>query len=80
MLNIPDYRLRLPGPVAVPERIRQATALPVLNHRGAEFKAMLVECQQRLKPIFGTELRLIDSDADGMTVEKTLSVVCDANR
>src|SRR3954470_19045171 len=54
MLIIPDYRLRLPGPTAVPERIRQATALPVLNHRGAEFRAMLAECQQRLKPIFGT--------------------------
>jgi aspartate aminotransferase-like enzyme len=54
MLTIPDYRLRLPGPTAVPERIRQATALPVLNHRGAEFKAMLAECLQRLKPIFGT--------------------------
>ena len=54
MLNIPDYRLRLPGPTAVPERVRQATALPVLNHRGAEFKAMLAECRQRLQPIFGT--------------------------
>lgn len=54
MLTIPDYRLRLPGPTAVPERIRQATALPVLNHRGSEFRAMLTECQQRLKPIFGT--------------------------
>jgi aspartate aminotransferase-like enzyme len=54
MLNVPDYRLRLPGPTAVPERVRQATALPVLNHRGAEFRAMLAECRQRLKPIFGT--------------------------
>jgi aspartate aminotransferase-like enzyme len=54
MLNIPDYRLRLPGPTAVPERVRQATALPVLNHRGAEFRAMLAECRRRLKPIFGT--------------------------
>jgi aspartate aminotransferase-like enzyme len=54
MLNIPDHRLRLPGPTAVPERIRQATALPVLNHRGAEFKAMLAECRERLMPIFGT--------------------------
>jgi aspartate aminotransferase-like enzyme len=54
MLNIPDYRLRLPGPTAVPERVRQATALPVLNHRGAEFRAMLAECRQRLQPIFGT--------------------------
>jgi aspartate aminotransferase-like enzyme len=54
MLNIPDYRLRLPGPTAVPERVRQATALPVLNHRGAEFRAMLAECRRRLKPILGT--------------------------
>src|ERR1700751_4484824 len=54
MLSIPDYRLRLPGPTAVPERVRQATALPVLNHRGAEFKAMLAECRRRLQPIFGT--------------------------
>ncbi len=54
MLTIPEYRLRLPGPTMVPERIRQATALPILNHRGAEFKAMLAECQQRLQPIFGT--------------------------
>ena len=54
MLTIPEYRLRLPGPTAVPERIRQAGALPILNHRGAEFKALLAECQQRLKPIFGT--------------------------
>jgi len=54
MLIIPDLRLRLPGPTAVPERVRQATALPVLNHRGAEFRAILAECQQRLRPIFGT--------------------------
>src|SRR4029450_12549161 len=54
MLSIPGYRLRLPGPTAVPERIRQATALPVLNHRGAEFRAILAECHERLKPIFGT--------------------------
>lgn len=54
MITIPEYRLRLPGPTAVPERIRQATALPILNHRGAEFKALLAECQQRLKPVFGT--------------------------
>jgi aspartate aminotransferase-like enzyme len=54
MLTIPDYRLRLPGPTAVPERVRQAAALPVLNHRGVEFRAILAECHQRLKPIFGT--------------------------
>ena len=65
MLTIPDYRLRLPGPTAVPERVRQATALPVLNHRGAEFKAMLAECQQRLKPIFGTTHDVLISAGSG---------------
>src|SRR5689334_8048600 len=54
MLSIPDYRLRLPGPTAVPERVRRATALPVLNHRGAEFRALPAECHERLKPILGT--------------------------
>jgi aspartate aminotransferase-like enzyme len=68
MLTIPDYRLRLPGPTAVPERIRQATALPVLNHRGAEFKAMLAECQERLKPIFGTAHDVLTFAGSGTTM------------
>ena len=28
------YRLRLPGPIAVPERVRAAIARPVVSHRG----------------------------------------------
>jgi aspartate aminotransferase-like enzyme len=68
MLTIPDYRLRLPGPTAVPERVRQATALPVLNHRGVEFRAMLAECQQRLKPIFGTARDVLAFAGSGTTM------------
>ena len=51
---IPDYRLRLPGPTTVPERIRLASAAPMQAHRGAEFKAMLAEVQEGLRALFGT--------------------------
>jgi aspartate aminotransferase-like enzyme len=48
------YRLRLPGPAAVPERVRAAIAQPVLNHRGPEFRSVFAECGAALRRIFGT--------------------------
>jgi aspartate aminotransferase-like enzyme len=51
----PDYRLRLPGPVAVPERVRAALAQPVLSHRGPEFRAILAEALASLRQVFGTQ-------------------------
>ncbi|MGN6571370.1 MAG: pyridoxal-phosphate-dependent aminotransferase family protein [Pseudolabrys sp.] len=50
----PDYRLRIPGPTAVPERVRQAMALPVLSHRGPEFRAVLADCVDMLRGVAGT--------------------------
>jgi aspartate aminotransferase-like enzyme len=50
----PGYRLRLPGPAVVPERVRAAIAQPVLNHRGPEFRSVLAECGAALRRIFGT--------------------------
>jgi len=50
----PGYRLRLPGPAAVPERVRAAVAQPVLNHRGPEFRSVLAQCGAALRRIFGT--------------------------
>ena len=49
-----DYRLRMPGPAAVPERVRTATALPILSHRGAEFRIILEEVTALLRAIVGT--------------------------
>jgi aspartate aminotransferase-like enzyme len=48
------YRLRLPGPTAVPERVRLATARPILAHRGPEFREILLETEALLRPILGT--------------------------
>ena len=50
----PAYRLRLPGPTTVPERVRQAIARPALNHRGPEFTAIMRRAEELLKPILDT--------------------------
>ena len=49
-----DYRLRLPGPTSVPERVRAATSLPMLSHRGVEFRAILAETTSMLRSLIGT--------------------------
>src|SRR5262245_9137409 len=49
------YRLRLPGPAAVPDRVRAATAAPMISHRGPEFREILAETARRLQPILGTK-------------------------
>jgi aspartate aminotransferase-like enzyme len=49
------YRLRMPGPAAVPERVRAAVALPVISHRGPEFRAILAEVTQHLRTMLGTK-------------------------
>jgi aspartate aminotransferase-like enzyme len=49
----------------VPERIRQATAAPILNHRGSEFKAMLAEAQTLLRPLFRTAHEVLLFAASG---------------
>ncbi len=39
----------------VPERVRQAMALPVLSHRGSEFHRILGDVTQMLRSIIGTQ-------------------------
>jgi len=50
----PDYRLRLPGPTAIPERVRAACALPIISHRGSEFRDTLAEVTELLRGVFAT--------------------------
>lgn len=62
----PDgYRLRLPGPTFVPERILQATSQLVVNHRGPEFRAALVRAEEGIRPILGTQNRILFFAASG---------------
>lgn len=61
----PSYRLRLPGPTEVPERVRQALARPVLNHRGLEFRAEMAETEALIRPVMGTGNRILSFAASG---------------
>jgi aspartate aminotransferase-like enzyme len=50
-----EYRLRLPGPTAVPERVRAALSRPMVSHRGPEFRAILAETTEMLRRLFRTK-------------------------
>lgn len=62
------YRLRLPGPTEVPERVRQATARLVVNHRGPEFRATLARTEELLQPVLGTRNRVLFFASSGTGV------------
>ncbi len=76
------YRLRLPGPTAVPERVRQAIAQPVLAHRGPEFRAILLESEAMLRPVLGTQNRmlLVASTGTGMMEACLVNVLAPGER
>src|SRR5215211_417296 len=47
--------LRIPGPVPMPDAVRAALANQMINHRGAEFKALLSQVRTRLGQVFLTQ-------------------------
>ena len=59
------YRLRLPGPTTVPERVLLATARPMLAHRGPEFRDILMRCEALLRPILGSKNHVLFVAASG---------------
>lgn len=62
------YRLRIPGPISIPERVRSATAQPIVNHRGAEMRAVLGDIQRLIKPLFGTQAPVLVFGSSGTGV------------
>ena len=76
------YRLRLPGPTEVPERVRQAIARPVLNHRGPEFRAELARAEALLQPLLGTENRVLffACSGSGMMEAALVNIVAPGER
>ena len=78
----PIYRLRLPGPTAVPERVRQANAAPVVNHRGPEFRATLARAEELIKPVLGTAnpVLFFASSGTGMMEASLVNVITPGDR
>jgi aspartate aminotransferase-like enzyme len=81
-LSVRPYRLRLPGPTAVPLRVREAIAQPVVNHRGPEFHKMYARIQELLKPILGTsnEIFLFASSGTGAMEASLANVLAPGER
>ena len=49
-----EPNLRIPGPTALPPSVREAGGRQMVNHRGEEFKALLLRVSEGMKPYFGT--------------------------
>lgn len=47
--------LRIPGPTPLPDEVREALARPMVNHRGAEFKALLKDVTPKLQHFYDTQ-------------------------
>ena len=46
--------LQIPGPTPVPDRILRAMDMPVIDHRGPEFKALGLKVLGGIKTVFKT--------------------------
>ena len=60
--------LMLPGPTPIPERVLQAMNRPMINHRGPEFKDMLLEVTKGVKMVYGTDHNLLIYPSSGTGV------------
>lgn len=49
-----EPNLRIPGPTALPPSVREAGGRQMVNHRGEEFKALLLRVSEGMQPWFGT--------------------------
>ena len=49
-----EPNLRIPGPTSLPPTVREAGGRQMINHRGAEFKELMLRLQAGMKPYFGT--------------------------
>jgi aspartate aminotransferase-like enzyme len=59
------YQLRVPGPTPVPERVRKAMDVPMINHRGPAFAELIAECREGLKWAFQTQNEVVIFPASG---------------
>lgn len=59
--------LFLPGPVTVAQPVLEAAALPMIDHRGPQFAAMLERVAAALRPVYGTsgEIAVLGSSGTG---------------
>lgn len=64
-LKITQQNLRTPGPIPVPQDMVEAMSQPMINHRGPEFRQIILEVTQDLKQVFMTQNDLLILTASG---------------
>ncbi|HEV3091042.1 MAG TPA: alanine--glyoxylate aminotransferase family protein [Candidatus Cybelea sp.] len=66
--------LFLPGPVTVAQPVLDATARPMIDHRGPEFAALLERVVAALRPVFGTSGEIVVLGSSGTGAMETALV------
>ena len=64
-MKIPRQNLRTPGPTPCPDEVLAAMAGSMINHRGPEFRELILGVTDKLKRVYMTENRLYILTASG---------------
>lgn len=64
-MKIPRQNLRTPGPTPCPPEVLEAVGGAMINHRGPEFKELILRTTDKIKQVFMTENRLYILSASG---------------
>ena len=64
-MKIPRQNLRTPGPTPCPDEVLEAMSSPMINHRGPEFREIILRLTEKLKQVFMTQNRLYILTASG---------------
>ena len=64
-MKIPRQNLRTPGPTPCPDEVLEAMAGSMINHRGPEFRELILRITEKLKRVFMTQNRLYILTASG---------------
>lgn len=63
-----EQYLLLPGPTPVPDKVLRAMSMPMINHRGPEFKELLFEVTEGVKKIYATKENVLIYPSSGSGV------------
>ena len=64
-MKIPRQNLRTPGPTPCPDEVLEAMSSPMINHRGPEFRELILRLTEKMKQVFMTGNRLYILTASG---------------
>ncbi|MFB6283853.1 MAG: alanine--glyoxylate aminotransferase family protein [Halobacteria archaeon] len=72
-----DFLLMNPGPVPLPERVREAMSETMVSHRSSDFEEVYTECKELLEDVFQTDddVLIFNSSGSG-AMEAAIANTC----